>query len=100
MTSVEDSAVLAISLAVAIKIKKRKMLRKKRSIWVKPWLLKRNVRGAYDTLLSEFRSEDHFEYQKFLRMKPEIFDELLYHIKDSIQKRTQSCVILYHLNLS
>ena len=43
--------------------------------------------GAYSNLLNEFRIEDLIEYQKFLRISPEIFDELLGLIRFSIAKQ-------------
>ena len=69
-----DDECAAAAVVVAILIKKRKRLRKKRerSVWVKPWLSRRNELGADRTLLREFRLEDDEEYKKFLRMSPEI----------------------------
>ena len=43
--------------------------------------------GAYLNLLNEFRIEDLIEHQKFLRISPEIFDELLDLIRSSIIKQ-------------
>ena len=62
--------------------------RKKRSVWVKPWLQRRNKLGVYHTLLQELRIEAEDEYKKFLRMSPEVFDELLTLVKPEIEKET------------
>ena len=69
--------------------KKRKRLRKKRerSVWMKPWLSIRNELRADRTLLREFRVEDDEEYNKFLRMSPENFDELPRLVQFDIQKQ-------------
>ena len=74
----ESECAVAVIIVAAIS-KKRKRIRKKRlrSIWVKPWLGRRNDLGVDNTLLREFRLEDSDEYKKFLRVSPENFDELL-----------------------
>ena len=36
--------------------------------------------------MQEFRREDNDEYKKFLRMSPELFDELLGFIEKDVQK--------------
>ena len=46
-------------------------------MWVKDWLKRRQDLGVSATLLREFREEDRFEYGKFLRISPDVFDELL-----------------------
>ena len=51
-----------------------------------------NYLGIYNTLVQEFQTEDRFEYSKFVRMLPENFEELLYLITKSIEKkRTVIC---------
>ncbi len=74
-----DHEFAAAAVVVAILSKKRKRVRKKRqrSVWVKPWLSRRNELSIESTLLREFRLEDDEEYKKFLRMSSENFDELI-----------------------
>ena len=74
-------------LLLLIVVKREKQNRKKRSACVEPWLTRRTEFGAYSNLLNEFRIEDLIEYQKFLRISPEIFDELLGLIRSSITKQ-------------
>ena len=86
MTS--EMEVAAASLIVALVVKKwkqQKWKRKVRSSWVKPWLKRRDELGVYSTLLQEFRFEDHIEYQQFLRMGPDVFDELLCSVEAAIE---------------
>ena len=60
---INEAALLGVAIACVLeeesenknKVKER---RKKRSAWVKPWLLKRDQLGFYDNLLQEFRLED------------------------------------------
>ena len=66
MSSDEDDIVLVSMLyALASKKKKKNMManRSKRSIWTRPWLLKRSNFGLYDTLLKEFRLGNPEEYK-------------------------------------
>ena len=74
---VEEKCAAAIIIYIITKRKKRRKCKKQRSIWVKPWLNRRNQLGFYDTIMNEFRMEDTQEYKKFLRLPPSIFDELL-----------------------
>ena len=71
-----------------VKIKtKLKREEKKRSAWVKPWLLKRDQLGFYDNLLQEFRLEDAELYKNYLRMSVDNFNEILTLVKDDLTKQ-------------
>ena len=85
----QERAAAAVIIGVLLKRRKTKH-RKKRSVWVKPWawLQRRNKLGVYHTLLQELRIEAEDEYKKFLRMSPEVFDELLTLVKPEIEKET------------
>ena len=54
---------------------KKKLRKKRRSVWVKPWLRRREERGVNNTLLQELCLEEEMEYKTVLRMSPETFDE-------------------------
>ena len=79
----EEAAALVVLLHVIKNRKKRKCS----SHWAKPWLSKRSSFGIYDTLLQELRSEDKGECKKFLRMSPDVFDELLNLIEEDITRQ-------------
>ena len=55
--------------------------RRKRRLWVKPWIMRRNTLGASNTLLVEWKSEDLDKYKNHLRMSREQFFELLSKVK-------------------
>ena len=76
MDADQESAAAAVVIGVLLKRRKSKQ-RKKRSVWVKPWLQRRNKLGVYHTPLQELRMEAEEEYKQFWRMSPELFDELL-----------------------
>jgi hypothetical protein len=61
--------------------------RKKRRWWVKPWIMRRNILGASNTLLVEWTSEDRDMYKNHLRMSREHFSELLSKVKPYIEKQ-------------
>ena len=66
-----------------------KIIRQPRSCWVRPWLSaeRRLLHGHYDRVMSWLRMEDQASFFTFLRMPPEMFDELLARITLRIQKQ-------------
>ena len=48
--------------------------RKPQNPWVLPWILQREERGCYRTLLDELITTDIPGYRNFTRMKPEFFE--------------------------
>ena len=85
-SDVETAA--AVIVSIICKRKRKRNKRKKRSVWVKPWLLRRNALGVCNTLMLELRSEELHEYRRFLRMTPEIFDEILHLVEPYIKKES------------
>lgn len=59
------------------RIRRRRRRRKRREVWVRPWIGRRRQFGLYDQLMVELRIEDQRSFKNFLRMPPEMFDELL-----------------------
>ena len=66
MESDEETATGIIALLFVKKNKKKR----KRFVWVKPWLQRRINLGFYETLVQELRFEDESEYKRLLRMTP------------------------------
>ena len=65
----------------------RRRSRTPRRYWVKPWLLRRPLFGQYENLLYELHREDSKGYQNFLRMSPELFNELVERVGPLITKK-------------
>ena len=86
MNSQEERAAAVVAVIILEKQKKRS--RKKQKSWVKPWISRRNKHGIYNNLIQELRHEDINEYKRFLKMTPEVFDELLSYIEIDITKQT------------
>ena len=82
-----SSAVLIIAAATKIKIKRKKK-RKERETWVKSWLLKRDLKGAYNNIIQELKLDDPENYRRYLRMNTDTFEELLRRVTPRLEKQT------------
>ncbi|KAI4455363.1 hypothetical protein MML48_9g00004746 [Holotrichia oblita] len=60
---------------------------KKRSVWVREWILRREEFGAYNQLMSELSIEDPAQFSNFLRIKPADFEKLDCKIGPLISKQ-------------
>lgn len=65
----------------------KEMLIKKRMIWVRDWIARRDEYGASQTVIREIAVEDPLEFKKQLRMTVEKFEELLQLCLPLISKR-------------
>ena len=52
----------------------RRRRRRKRLVWVRPWIGRRRQCGLYDQLLVELRNEEQRSFKNFMRMPREMFD--------------------------
>ena len=59
-------AKLAAAVYVALTINKRRKV--KRKCWVKNWVRRRDLQGAYTQLISELQLEDAQQFRNFRRM--------------------------------
>lgn len=100
---------LGISLICDHLIKEltKKKQRKRRRWWVRPWIARRNLLGASNTLLRELAVEDPDSYCNHLRMDESKFEELLLVaplitkentlMRDSIPTRIKLQIVLRYL---
>ena len=56
--------------------------KRKRRIWVKEWLKKRETLGAYNTIIAELQLQDRYSYIRYLRMNCETFGVSSYLITE------------------
>ena len=63
---------------------------KARTMWVKEWLTRRHHFGHFDQLLTELHKEDPRDYINYLRITPDLFQEMVEKLswKDHIHERT------------
>ena len=78
-----------VMLQVLQKHKKAQQKKKsvKRTVWVRPWILRRPLFGQYSRLLEELKIEDVRAFKNFIRMDPEIFQELLQRLTPRLTKQ-------------
>ncbi|XP_028416048.1 protein ALP1-like [Dendronephthya gigantea] len=67
--------------------RRKRRKRKRREVWMRSWMGRRRQFGIYDQLLVELRSEDTRYFKNFMRMVPEMFDELLARVSPRITKK-------------
>lgn len=69
------------------KSQKGKRSYRKKRYWVRPWIARRKLFGASDTLCRELAAEDRESFKNMLRMDTEKFDELLRLVEPIIAKQ-------------
>ena len=66
----EETATAALIIALVLKKKREGAAkRKKRTKWVKQWLLQRPILGVYGALLVELRLAEEADYRNYLGMR-------------------------------
>jgi len=70
-------------------IRRRRRRRQRRRWWSRAWLSpeRRRQFGLYNQLMVELRREDSQSFKNFMRMPPEMFDELLQRVGPRITKQ-------------
>ena len=61
--------------------------KRRRSHWVKPWILNRPLCGAYTKLFSDLLQSDEASFCNFIRMDLSAFDDLLHYIEWDINRK-------------
>lgn len=56
-------------------------------MWVKPWIERRGIYGASNTLLRELKNEDPASYRNILRITGAQFDDLLHMVEGMLKKQ-------------
>lgn len=69
-----------------IRSEKEKTKRRRKSVWVKPWIGRRERYGASSTLIKEMKNEDTTAYRNMLRITVKQFDDLLGMVDGMLRK--------------
>jgi len=88
----EDAIVLAAAICGVNNIVAAFELRRKRrrSQWVRPWVLQRPVCGAYNKLFSDLLNTDEVSFRTFIRTDLAAFQDLRHYIEcDSSKNQTR-----------
>ena len=67
--------------------RRQRRIPRRRTVWVKPWLLRRPLFGQYKQLLQELHREDERGYRNFLRVPPRLFMELVERVGPHIKRK-------------
>jgi hypothetical protein len=73
-----DGATAAAIVALFLCVDNKKPRR--RRVWVRGWIARRETLGCYSNLIRELRAEDTAMYKNFVRLSLEDFDALLLKI--------------------
>ena len=84
--SLERQRLVRLLLLWRLRQQERQRLRRSRSCWVRPILLRRDQCGEYHTLVQEMRASDPEAHQRYFRMSVGDFDELLEKVRNKIEK--------------
>lgn len=76
-----------IAAIVGYIILKRKINRKTRKVWTKPWIARRERYGVEQNLLKELETDDPVFFRNFLRMTKEDFEYILEKVSPLIVKQ-------------
>lgn len=68
-------------------IRRARRVINRRRWWVRPWILERPLVGQYERLMRELTMEDRASFRNFVRVDPEMFQELLQRIGPRIERR-------------
>ncbi len=80
--------ILALELhQIRVNRRRRRRGQRRRHVWVRPWIGRRREFGLYDQLMVELRNEDQASFKNFMRMSPDMFDELLARVAPRITKQ-------------
>jgi len=69
--------VASAGLLIADAVQFQRRRRRKRTVWVKPWIQVRPVCGAYSSLISDLRNTDESAFRNYLRINVAAFEDLL-----------------------
>jgi hypothetical protein len=61
--------------------------KRNRTCWVREWILRREMYGAYANLVNELKIEDAQQFKIFIRMSAVDLEELLLHVGKYIKKQ-------------
>uniref|UniRef100_A0A3B1JEE5 DDE Tnp4 domain-containing protein n=1 Tax=Astyanax mexicanus TaxID=7994 RepID=A0A3B1JEE5_ASTMX len=73
---------------IALSTGRRRRRQQERTVWVRPWIVRRVEFGLYDRLMVELRNEDDKAFTNFMRMPPAMFDEIVGRLTPRLTRRT------------
>ncbi|XP_046864372.1 protein ALP1-like [Xenia sp. Carnegie-2017] len=83
--SSEDEEILLLLLL--LRQRRRRLRAKKRKIWTKKWILRRESQGAFTNLIREINVEDPEKFRQYHRVERRSFEEILGIVSPHIEKK-------------
>ncbi|KAG0706164.1 hypothetical protein GWK47_031885 [Chionoecetes opilio] len=90
LLTIAQHEVNVFQLNIAQHVRGRRRWRRgqrKRQFWTRAWILRRRQFGLCDQLMVELRREDPKSFRNFMRMPPEMFDEILELVRGRLTKQ-------------
>lgn len=81
-----EEAVMIALMAAEEEERQQGRQRRPRSCWIRPWLERRPLLGAFERLMGELEREARGDFKGFLRMEPAMFHELVHRVGPRIRK--------------
>jgi len=82
--AVTGMAYCFVAMAGAVEAHRRH--RRRRSVWVKSWMMEKPVCGAYNKLFNDLLNTNETSFRNFVRMDLPAFEELLSHVEFALSK--------------
>ena len=85
LMQIEAERLLQIGMVGLHRLRRRQ---RRHRWWVRPWLTveRRLQYGQFETLMQELRNEDVASFKRYLRITPDMFDEILQRVTHRIQR--------------
>ena len=80
-------AIMAIALSTIHRMQSRIASKRRRKIWVKNWIKKRSIHGAYHQLMKELSCLDVSGYRNFVRMDSTSFETLINMVGPKVKRQ-------------
>ena len=80
-------AIMAIALSTIHRMQSRITSKRRRKIWVKNWIKKRSIHGAYHQLMKELSCLDVSGYRNFVRMDSTSFETLINMVGPKVKRQ-------------
>ena len=82
----EEEDLLLTAAYLQLQIMKKTRRKRKKSVWMRDWLQRRVLYGQREKLVAELREEDARGYKNYMRISPELFQELLERVGPRLEK--------------
>ena len=66
----------------------RQRPRRRHNMWVRPWLLQREERGAYHNIMADVYATDIPGFTNYMRMTPEFFETIKTRLEPCVARQT------------